>query len=121
MAELLEQLDINKCIYGIKEDDSKLFVFELVLKKYGNQKAKIIRKIIRSDKGNLISPDENIKYSEIKKIYLTAINMNDPTTEILLTVTLDHYIKLTHYSDAYIKLNIISSIGGFMECTFNIY
>jgi hypothetical protein len=58
-----------------------MYIFEIILKTK-NEKNKKIRKIMKIHKGILLSEEDNIRYDSIKKICITAIDLNNPIKEI---------------------------------------
>ena len=118
MTEVYNTASSSKYIYTLNEQDTQMFVFEIILKKI-NQKNKIIRKIKKTKQGSLITFDENIVFSEINKIELTAININDPTNEITVNLSLDQNKKFSTYIDSKIYLEFYATIDK-LEANFNI-
>ena len=108
----------SKYTYKLTETDNQIYVFEILLKKF-NQKNKIIRKIKKTKQGTLISLDENIKFNEIKKINLTAIDINYPTNEINANVQLDQNREFSTFINNNIFLELTCK-SGFLECNYRI-
>jgi hypothetical protein len=81
--ELLNNIYYNKNIYNINNDNNNTYIFELELKG-SNNKNIIIRKIKKSNKGNIISQNDNIKPNMIKKFKLTIINLNNIDNPIII-------------------------------------
>lgn len=108
----------GKYTYKINEPENQMFVFEVVLQKF-NQKNKIIRKIKKHKKGNIISLNDNILFDEIKEIQLTAIDLNKPTQEIIVSTMLDHNKKYCTFINNNIYLEFFTS-NDFLECNYDI-
>jgi len=108
----------NKYNYIKNEFDNQTFVFEISLRKFC-KKQKIIRKIIKSHTGKLLSYDENIKYDDIDKICLSMININNPIKEINIKIKLDQNKKYLIYNNSNINLEFYCN-SDFLECNYNI-
>lgn len=108
----------SKYTYKLNEPENQMFVFEIVLKKFC-QKNKIIRKIKKHRKGNIISCGDNILFDEIKELKLTAIDVNNPTQEIVVNINLDHNKKYCTFIDTNIYLELFTSTN-LLECNYNI-
>ena len=106
-----------KYTYKLNELDNQVFVFELVFKKF-NKKNKIVRKIEKNKKGNIISSSDNIIYNEIDKITLTAIDINNPTREFIIDINLDHSNKYSTCINSNIYIEIFSKLQ-YLECNYN--
>lgn len=118
MAEIYSISNQSKYTYKLNEPENQMFVFEIVLQKF-NQKNKIIRKIKKTKKGNIISTNDNILFDDIKEIKLTAIDVNNPTQEITVNVKLDHNKKYCTTIDTNIYLEFFTN-SQFLECNYNI-
>jgi hypothetical protein len=81
--EILNNIYYNKNIYNINNDNNNTYIFELELKGLNNKNI-IIRKIKKSNKGNIISQNDNIKPNMIKKFKLTIINLNNIDNPIII-------------------------------------
>jgi len=107
----------SKYTYKLNELDNQVFVFELILKKF-NKKNKIIRKIKRNKKGNVICLADNIIFENIDKISLTAIDINNPVQESIIEIYLDHMKKYVTFIDTNIYIEIYAN-GEFLECNYD--
>jgi hypothetical protein len=58
------------------EQDSQLFIFEIILKTL-EDKSITIRKIKKGTQGMLISSEDNIKYSDIDRIKISILDSNN--------------------------------------------
>jgi hypothetical protein len=94
MVELYQEkiIDNSKYTYSINECDNDIFIFELLFKK-NNQKSNKIRLIKNTRNGKLITINDNIIYNDIKKIYVTAIDINNPIKEIIVECLINHNNK----------------------------
>ena len=107
----------SKYTYTINEIDNEVFVFEIILKKFNN-KNKIIRKIIKNKKGNIISLLDNIIYENIDSILLTAININNPTQELSIHINIDQSKKYNTFINSLIYIELFSN-NNYLECNYN--
>jgi hypothetical protein len=107
----------SKYTYTINEIDSEVFVFEIILKKFNN-KNKIIRKIIKNKKGNVISLLDNIIYENIDSILLTAININNPTQELSIHINIDQSKKYDTFINSLIYIELFSN-NNYLECNYH--
>jgi len=108
---------VNNNVQKIENKDSKytycnnqlkpqIFIFELILKdKFNN--IKIIRRIKKSNQGNLISPNDNISYNIIDKYKLTAIDANYPDRTIIVKESVNSNLTSNTYlnDDIYLEIN----------------
>ena len=123
MTELYYNKNISKYTYRINEEESEMFIFELVLKKFNKEfnkdKTLKLRRIKNSRTGQLISFDDNITYNDIKKINISAIDINNPSKDISVECILNHSNKHT----LILKNNIFIEfyeINGNLESNYNI-
>jgi predicted lipase len=107
----------SKYTYNLIEPENQMFVFEVILKKFNN-KTKIIRKIKKNKKGNIISSNDSILFSEIKELSLTTIDLHNPTQETVININLDHYNEYRSFINTNICLEIFSN-NNFLECNYN--
>ena len=107
----------SKYTYKLIEPENQMFIFEVILKKKNN-KTKTIRKIKKYIKGNIISSNDSILFSEIKEFSLTMIDLNNPTHEIVININLDHYNEYRSFVNSNICLEIFSN-NNFLECNYN--
>ncbi len=118
MTEVYNINSQSKYTYKLVEPENQMFVFEILLKKF-NQKNKFIRKTKKHKRGNIISSGDNILFSNIKEFKLTAIDVNNPTVEIIVNINLDHNKKSYIFNNSHISLEIFSNTN-FLECNYNI-
>lgn len=109
----------QKYIYANNEDDSHLYIFEVILKDKFN-KTSIIRKIKKSNQGNLLCNDDNIQYKTIEKIKVTVIDANITDLSIVVKETINHDLSYTTVLNDNIYLEINKSSNDFMNINYNI-
>lgn len=108
-----------KYTYENNEIDSQTYIFELLLKdKFNN--IKVIRRIKKCNQGNLVSFDDNILYSMIKKYKLTVLDINYPDKPIIVKEPIHHTIVTNTYStnDIYIEIN--ETLTNLLEFNYHI-
>ena len=117
MTELYTTNSHSKYTYKLFEPETQMFVFEIVLKKF-NEQTKTIHKIKKTKKGNLISSNDNILFTDIKEIKLTIIDINNPINESVININLDHLKKYSTFinSDIYLEFFINSE---YLESNYN--
>ena len=81
MTEIYNTENISKYTYRINEEESEMFIFELVLKKFNQTKNLKLRRVKNSRTGKLIGIEDNIKYDDIKKSLSDAIENKDRQIE----------------------------------------
>ena len=106
----------SKYTYSINESETQIYIFELILHKNDNQN-KIIRKIKKNNKGNIISTTDNIIYNDINKIKLTAININNPIQELIIDIEIDHENQYISFINSSIYIEIYSK-SNYIECNY---
>ena len=107
----------NKYTYNIEEQDPDLFIFELKLNKF-DEHTKTIRKIQRTKSGNLISIGDNINYDEIKKVNLTAIDINSPDKELEIDFDVNHLTDKTNFINNNIYVELKKNNINILECNY---
>jgi hypothetical protein len=119
MVEIYEEQIISKYIYRINEEDNEMFLFELVLKKFNESKNVILRRTKKSRIGKLIDINDNIMYDDIKKITVSAIDINNPNKDINVKCILNHPNKHTLILKNNIFIDFFYS-NGFLESNYNL-
>ncbi len=119
MEEIYREENISKYTYRINEEESELFLFELVLKKFNQNKNLKLRRTKNSRTGKLISLEDNIKYNDIKKITVSAIDINNPNKDINAECILNHENKHTLILKNNIFIEFFDS-NGILESNYNI-
>jgi hypothetical protein len=100
------------------EQDSQLFIFEIILKTL-DDKSITIRKIKKGTQGMLISSEDNIKYSDIERIKVSILDSNNLKNEITTKITIDHRTNYTTYLDSIIYLEFNSNSSGLLISNYN--
>jgi len=109
----------SKYIYINNSTDPQIYIFELVLKdKLNNDN--IIRHIIKSNQGNIVSDEDNIKYELIEKYKLTVIDVKYPDKIILVEKPLDHTLTMNTFYNNNIYLEISQSINKLLCFNYKI-
>lgn len=119
MAEIYHKEIISKYIYRINEEENEMFLFELVLKKFNQNKNLKLRRTKNSRTGKLIDIEDNIRYDDIKKIIVSAIDINNPNKDINAECILNHSNKHTLILKNNIFIDFFDS-NGFLESNYNI-
>lgn len=114
-----KSLNKSKYTYKNNEIDTQTLIFELVLKDKTN-KHFIIRKIKNTSQGNLICPDDNISYCDIKKFKLSVIDINYPGKPIIIKSSINHNMSHTILNDNEIYLEINQNSNYFMNVNYQI-
>ena len=100
------------------EQDSQLFIFEIILKTVDDKNI-TIRKIKKGTQGMLISSEDNIKYSDIDRIKVSILDSNNLKNEITTKITIDHKTNYTTYLDSIIYLEFNSNSSGLLIANYN--
>ena len=118
MTEIYNQ-NLFKYTYSIIEQENEMFIFELVLTKFNKSKQITFRCTKNSRSGKLVSFENKIHYDEIKKICISAIDLNNPLLDINVNCLLNQHNKYT----IILKNNIFIEFyefNGFLESNYNI-
>jgi hypothetical protein len=88
--------------YLINENNDTTYIFELILKDKLNNYY-VIRRIKKSNKGEIISQTDKIYYNLFDKYKLTVMNMNDIDNPIIIK----NYLKMKTFNnnDIYLEIN----------------
>jgi len=119
MEEIYREENISKYTYRINEEENEMFLFELILKKFSQTKNLKLRRTKNSRNGKLIGLEDNIKYEDIKKIIVSAIDINNPNKDINAECTLNHSNKHTLILQNNIFIEFFES-NGLLESNYNI-
>ena len=119
MAEIYHEEIISKYTYRINEEENEMFLFELILKKFTQNKNLKLRRTKNSRTGKLIGLEDNIKYNDIKKIIVSAIDINNPNKDINAECILNHSNKHTLILKNNIFIEFFDS-NGLLESNYNI-
>lgn len=120
MTEIYQEnlSSISKYNYRINENESEMFIFEVVLKKFSHKNQKI--RIIKDCRiGQLLTIDNDIDYDDIKKINITAIDINNPSKEIKVECILNQTNKHTLFFNNNLFIEFYEK-NGFLESNYNI-
>lgn len=109
---------VSKYTYNINEVNSNLFIFELVLKKFNNKNFKI-RRIKNNKIDKLLCSDDKIIYSDIKRIIINAIDINNPNNIICFTCNLNQSTKHTLILNNNVFFEFFEK-NGYLESNYNI-
>lgn len=107
----------SKYCYRNNENSDDLYIFEIILEGFDDNNTNF-RKITRERSGSLIHLDDSILYNDIKKIELSAMDVNKPNNEIHINYKLDHDNK----KNIIINNNIcveFKKIDNLLKCNFN--
>jgi len=121
MTELYQEnynKTIDKYTYRINENEDELFIFELILKN-NNQESNKLRIIKNTRSGKLISINDNLLYNNIKKILLSAININNPVKEFKIDCILNQVNKQTIILNNNIYVEFYDN-NGYLESNYNL-
>jgi hypothetical protein len=111
--------EISKYIYKNNEDDSQTYVFELIFKdKFKN--IKVIRRIKKSNRGNLVSNDDNISYNIIEKYKLTVLDINYPEKPIIVKEYINCSLSTNSYLTNNIYLEVNQTYNNMLEFNYHI-
>jgi hypothetical protein len=100
------------------EQDSQLFIFEIILKTLDDKNI-TIRKIKKGTQGMLILSEDNIKYSDIDRIKVSILDSNNLKNEIITKINIDHKTNYTTYLDSVIYLEFNSNSSGLLIANYN--
>lgn len=109
----------SKYTYSTVEDDSQIFIFELVLKNNMNEN-NIIRKLMKQTMGGLLTLEDNIMYSDIEKIKLTIIDINYPNKPIVIKHTIDHNLSTNVILNEDVYIEISQTANNIMLINYTI-
>lgn len=121
MTELYQEnykKNIDNYTYRINESEDDLFIFELTLKN-NDQKNTKLRFIKNTRNGVLISINDNLIYNDIKKILLTAIDINNPIKEIKIDCILNQTNRQTIILNNNIYLEFYDN-NGYLESNYKL-
>ena len=115
----IKKSDTTKHLYQNSESDTNTYIFELFLKDKSN-KNKIFRCIKKTDKGTLISPDDNVPYNSVIKYKLSVLNINNPDKTIVVKDYLNPLLTTTTFLDKNIYLEISQNPDKLMIFNYRI-
>ena len=109
----------SKYIYKSSEDDSQIFIFELILKSKESDNKTIIRKLKKNSIDTLISYEDNIMYNDVDKFKLTIIDINNPDKPTIIKHHLNHELTINVFINDRIYIETYSS-NNMMIMNYNI-
>jgi hypothetical protein len=109
----------SKYILKNNEQDTKLFIFEIILKS-NNGKTTTIRRMKKDNQGNLISSEDSIDYDKIGTIKINILNYNNLKNEISVKIILDNESTYTTYLNNQIYLEFNKNSDRYLECNYNV-
>ncbi len=109
----------SKYTYRTVEDDSQIFIFELVLKNNMNE-SNTIRKLMKNTIGNLLTLEDNIMYDSIEKFKLTIIDINFPDNPVVIKYMIDHNLSTNVFLNNIVYIEISQTINNIMLINYTI-
>jgi hypothetical protein len=106
-------------MYINNESDTQTYIFELVFKDKFNY-IQVIRRIMKSKQGTLVSADDNILYKTTNKYKLTVLDANYPDKSIIVKGCVDHSLTTNSYFLDNIYLEITQSDNSMLIFTYHI-
>jgi hypothetical protein len=113
-----KKLENSKYSLMNNEQDSQLFIFEIILKTL-DDKSITMRKIKKGTQGMFILSEDNIKYSDIDRIKVSILDSNNLKNEIITKITIDHKMNYTTYLDSVVYLEFNSNSSGLLIANYN--
>lgn len=120
MTEIYQEniSNISKYNYRINENETEMFIFEVILKKFNHRNQKL--RIIKDCRiGQLLTVINNINYNDIKKVLITAIDINNPNKEIIVECILNQSNKHTLFFNNDLFIEFYEK-NGLLESNYNI-
>jgi hypothetical protein len=102
---LNNNLNYSKYIYKNTEIDTKTYIFELLLKDK-DYNSKIYRCIKNSNRGKLITSNDNILYENIDNYKLSFVDIINPDKSIIINEFINHNLSSNIYIDNKICIEI---------------
>jgi hypothetical protein len=109
----------NKYNYKLNESEPALFVFEIIFSDLTDNN-RILRKVKKTTKGEIISLLDNIIYDNIKQMTFTIIDINRPTEELIIELIIDHDNKYCTFINSSISLEIYKN-NKYLKCNYILY
>jgi hypothetical protein len=109
----------TKYTYKQNEVDSQIYIFELILKDK-NSSINVIRRIKKSNQGNLISVNDNIMYNTIDKYKLSVLDVNHPDKPIIVKGNINSLLTTNTCVTDEIYLEIIETKNSMLEFNYHI-
>jgi hypothetical protein len=108
----------SKYTYKTTEQDAQLYIFEVLLKDSEN-KVHSIRRIKKTQQGELISQEDTIPYNLMKKVKVNIINVNNPQETIKLRGDINHDITYTTLMEKDFYLEMTEK-NNYLYCIYQI-
>jgi len=117
----IQKKKLENTKYSLKhnEQDTQLYIFEIVLKTFDDNNI-VIRKIKKNNQGKLFTSEESIKYNNIDKIQVSVLDSNNLKNEIVARLTLNQQTNCTTYYTQQIYLEFNNNSSKFLECNYSI-
>jgi hypothetical protein len=117
----IQKKKLENTKYSLKnnEQDSRLFIFEIILKTFDGTNI-IIRKIKKSNQGKLLSSEESIKYSNIDKVKVSLLDSNNLKNEIIAKLNINQSTSYTTYYTPQLYLEFNTNSSKLLECNYSI-
>ena len=102
------QKKYSKCVYQNNEQDTQIFIFEIVLKE-NDLCVNTIRKIKKGNQGSLISSSDSILYQTIDRVKVSILDTNNINNIINAEIFIDHSTTYTTYvsNQIYLELKLM--------------
>jgi hypothetical protein len=104
LVSKLNNINNSKYIYRNNESEHEIIIFEIKIIQFNKNNNKL-RLITKSRNGELISYNNKIKYNNINKIIINAININNNKI-ININCFIDQYNNKSIFSNDYINTKI---------------
>ena len=114
-----KKLENSKYSLMNNEQDSQLFIFEIILKTL-DDKSITMRKIKKGTQGMIILSEDNIKYSDIDRIKVSILDSNNLKDEIIAKVILNQNTSCTTYYIPQLYLEFNNNASKFLESNYSI-
>ena len=114
----MQSLNIdNKKTYSKNVISDDIYVFEISVIKKNNQ-VETIRKIKNKKMDNLLTIEDAIKYDNIEKIQIKAVNINNPKMSYNVKFKVKNTSKFINYKK--IKISLSKVTLGFIELSYQL-
>ena len=106
----------SKYLYSNNDNEEDFYIFDIKLVS-NKKKSKKIKKIKNSRCDHLITMNDGITLSKYNTLHIDIININNPSKNHSLEVSLNNHSTIYH--DSFIYLEITSEIG-LLKCFYNL-
>jgi hypothetical protein len=107
----------SRYCYRDNKNIDDLYIFEIILEGFNDNNTNF-RKITRERSGSLIHLEDSILYNDIKKIELSALDVNKPCNEVHINYKLNHDNNKNIIIDNNICIEF-KKIDNLLKCNFN--